>query len=66
MRNMRDFSGLGVVHIRLKENLPDTLMVRFQAGSFNAFRGFAGYSPAFKDADAFIAREGSNSGGPFI
>lgn len=61
-----DFSGLGVVHIRLKETLPDALMLRFQTGSFNAFRGFAGYSPAFKDADTFIAYEGSSSDGPFI
>jgi TonB-dependent Receptor Plug Domain len=40
-----DFSGLGVVHIRLKETLPDTLMLRFQGGPFNAFRGLAAYSP---------------------
>ena len=60
-----DFSGLGVVHIRLKEELPDTLMLRFQGGSFNTFRGFAGYSPVLKDANAFIAYEGSNNDGPF-
>ena len=61
-----DFSGLGVVHIRLKETLPDTLMLRFQGGSFDAFRGLAAYSPALKNANAFIAYEGSNNDGPFI
>src|SRR6476659_1672825 len=33
-----DFSGLGVVHIRLKETLPATWMLRFQGGPFHAFR----------------------------
>ena len=32
-----DFSGLGVVHIRLKESLPDLLTVRVQGGSFELF-----------------------------
>ncbi len=61
-----DFSGLGVVHIRLKETLPNLLTVRVQGGSFGAFRGFAAYSPALDDGDAFIAYEGSHSDGPFI
>lgn len=61
-----DFSGLGVVHIRLKETLPDQLMLRFQGGSFGAYRGFAGYSPTLENADAFIAYEGSYTDGPFI
>ncbi len=29
-----DFSGLGVVHIRLKESLPDEATIRLQGGSF--------------------------------
>src|SRR5687767_5618510 len=37
-----DFSGLGVVHIRLRESLPDKLTARFQAGSFDSTRGFLG------------------------
>ncbi len=61
-----DFSGLGVVHIRLKESLPDRLTLRMQGGSFGAVRGFAGYSPALDHADAFIAYEGSHSDGPFL
>jgi hypothetical protein len=60
-----DFSGLGVVHIRLKETLPDQLTVRLQGGSFGAYRGFIGYSPSLQNADAFIAYEGSHTDGPF-
>jgi outer membrane receptor protein involved in Fe transport len=33
-----DFSGLGVVHIRLKEKLTDRFTARFQGGSFDGFR----------------------------
>ena len=46
-----DFSGLGVVHIRLKESLPDQLTLRLQGGSFDTFRGFFAYSPKLKPAD---------------
>jgi hypothetical protein len=61
-----DFSGLGVVHIRLKENLQNLVTVRMQGGSFGAYRGFVAYSPAMEKADAFIAYEGSHTDGPFI
>ncbi|MBV9958798.1 MAG: TonB-dependent receptor [Acidobacteria bacterium] len=61
-----DFSGLGVVHIRLKESLPDQLTLRFQGGSFNSFRSFIAYSPSLKRADAFVAYESSRTDGPFI
>jgi outer membrane receptor protein involved in Fe transport len=61
-----DFSGLGVVHIRLKESLPDLFTARLQGGSFGAVRGFAGYSPALNHASAFIAYEGSHTEGPFL
>jgi hypothetical protein len=60
-----DFSGLGVVHIRLRESLPDQLMLRLQGGSFGAFRGFLSYSPNLKNGDAFVAYEGSRTDGPF-
>src|SRR4029077_4529310 len=53
------FSGLGVVHIRLKESLPDLLTVRLQGGSFDAYRAFVAYSPTLEHADAFIAYDGS-------
>lgn len=61
-----DFSGLGVVHVRLRESLPDQLTLRVQGGSFDTFRTFVAYSPALASANAFIAYEGSRSDGPFI
>ena len=60
-----DFSGLGVVYIRLREALSDQLTVRLQGGSFGAFRSFLGYSPDVKNGDAFLAYEGSRTDGPF-
>ncbi|PYP87956.1 MAG: hypothetical protein DMF61_07595 [Blastocatellia bacterium AA13] len=60
-----DFSGLGVVHIRLRESLPDQLTARIQAGSFNTFRSFIAYSPSIANANAFIAYEASRTDGPF-
>lgn len=60
-----DFSGLGVVQIRLKESLPDRLTLRVQAGNFNSKRAFLAYSPALKNVDSFIAYEGAFTDGPF-
>lgn len=60
-----DFSGLGVVHIRLKESLPDQVTARFQGGSFGTFRTFLAYSPILKNGDALVAYEGSRTDGPF-
>ncbi|MBS1788846.1 MAG: TonB-dependent receptor [Acidobacteria bacterium] len=60
-----DFSGLGVVHIRLKESLPDQLTARFQGGEFGTFRSFLAYSPQLKSGDALIAYEASRTDGPF-
>jgi len=61
-----DFSGLGVVHIRLRESLPDQFTVRMQGGSFNTQRGFFAFSPDSKNVDSFFAYEGSHSDGPFV
>ncbi|HLM55478.1 MAG TPA: TonB-dependent receptor [Pyrinomonadaceae bacterium] len=61
-----DFSGLGVVHIRTRESLPDALTARVQGGSFDSFRGFVAYSPALESADAFLALEASRTDGPFF
>lgn len=61
-----DFSGLGVVHVRLRESLPDQLTMRFQAGSFNNRRMFLAYSPQSAKADSFISYEKSYLDGPFI
>ncbi len=60
-----DFSGLGVVHIRLKESMPEQLTARFQGGSFGTFRSFLAYSPELKTGDALIAYEASRTDGPF-
>ncbi len=61
-----DFSGLGVIQIRLKESLPDLLTLRLQRGSFNSKRAFLAFSPRLKNAVSFIAYEGSYTDGPFI
>lgn len=60
-----DFSGLGVVHIRLRESFPDRLTARIQGGSFDTFRSFIAYSPDLENADSFIAYEASRTDGPF-
>ena len=61
-----DFSGLGVVHIRTRQSMPDVWTVRMQGGSFSSERGFLSFSPELKNADAFIAYEGSHTDGPFL
>jgi hypothetical protein len=60
-----DFSGLGVVHIRQRESLPDEFTLRFQGGNFNSGRGFFAYSPDAPGIDAYVAYEGSYTDGPF-
>ena len=60
-----DFSGLGVVHIRQRESLPDEITARVQGGNFNTERGFLAYSPGLDQTDAYVAYEGSNTDGPF-
>lgn len=60
-----DFSSLGVVQIHQKESLSDIFTARIQGGSFNTFRGFFAYSPAWRKADAFISYEPSYTDGPF-
>jgi len=60
-----DFSALGVIHIRLKEHLDDTWMLRAQGGSFNGYRTFAAWSPHLKDADSFLSWEHAYTDGPF-
>lgn len=61
-----DFSGLGVVHIRLRESFPDQLTLRAQGGSFNARRAFLAYSPELDRDKAFIAYDYSYTDGPFL
>ena len=60
-----DFSGLGVVEIRLRDSLPDQLTLRLQGGLFGSFRTFLAFSPQWKQTDSFLAYEGSRTDGPF-
>ncbi|MEO6590475.1 MAG: TonB-dependent receptor plug domain-containing protein [Pyrinomonadaceae bacterium] len=60
-----DFSGLGVVQIRLKETLPQIFTARLQGGAFDTVRGFFAVSPKWKNIDSFIAYEPSYTDGPF-
>ena len=60
-----DFSGLGVVHIRQRESLPDQFTTRLQGGNFNTGRAFFAYSPDAIKTDAYLAYEGSYTDGPF-
>ncbi len=60
-----DFSGLGVVHIRLKQRLADRFTARIQGGSFGSFRTFLAYSPRTEQTDSYIALEESRTDGPF-
>jgi hypothetical protein len=61
-----DFSGLGVVHIRQRESLPDQFTARLQGGNFDNGRGFLAYSPDVEKTDAYIAYDGSYTDGPFL
>lgn len=61
-----DFSGLGVVQIRLRESLPHVWTVRLQGGHYDSGRGFIGWSPNPAKGDAFAAYEGSFTDGPFV
>src|SRR6266849_8041926 len=61
-----DFSGLGVVHIRQRESLPDEFTARLEGGNFNNGRGFLAYSPAAQTVDSYIAYDGSYTDGPFV
>ena len=60
-----DFSGLGVVHIRQRETLPEQFTIRLQGGNFDNGRGFLAYSPDVDRTDAYIAYDGSYIDGPF-
>src|SRR6267378_5555676 len=52
-----DFSGLGVVHIRQRETLPEQYTVRLQGGNFDTGRGFLAWSPMVNKVDSYFAYE---------
>jgi hypothetical protein len=60
-----DFSGLGVVHIRQRESLPEEFMARLEGGNFDTKRAFLAYSPSLPRVDSYIAYDGSYADGPF-
>lgn len=61
-----DFSGLGVVHIRSKERMPDVGTLRLQGGRFGSRRTFMSFSPAWSRSDSLFAYERSRNDGPFV
>jgi hypothetical protein len=50
-----DFSGLGVVHIRQRESLPDKFTARLEGGNFDTGRGFLAFRPDIQKIDSYIA-----------
>ena len=60
-----DFSGLGVVHIRQRESLPDEFTARLQGGNFDTGRAFLAWSPVASSVDSYLSYEGSYTDGPF-
>ena len=60
-----DFSGLGVVNIKLREEMPDRVTARAQFGEYNTRRLFGAYSPEWDRTSALIGFEHSYSDGPF-
>jgi outer membrane receptor protein involved in Fe transport len=60
-----DFSGLGVVNVKSREEMPERITGRVQFGQFNTRRFFGAFSPAWKDTKALLANEFSYSDGPF-
>jgi len=60
-----DFSGLGVVHIRQRESLPDVLTLRAEGGNFDTGRAFLAYSPYVSTIDSYFAYDASYTDGPF-
>src|SRR3954468_12930332 len=60
-----DFSGLGVIHIRQREALPDEFTARLQGGNFDTGRAFLGWSPVASSVDSYVSYEGSYTDGPF-
>lgn len=60
-----DFSGLGVVNIKTRTEMPDQLTARLQLGQFNTRRIFSAYSPQWDKTSALLAFESSYTDGPY-
>lgn len=60
-----EFSGLGVVNIKTREEMGNQLTGRVQFGQFNTRRVFTAYSPTLKNTRMLFANEYSYSDGPY-
>ena len=60
-----DFAALGVIHIRLKEQLDDEWTLRAQGGSFDGYRNVSAWSPRLRGAESFLAWDHAYTDGPF-
>ncbi len=60
-----DFSGLGVVQVRQREQLGSVFTARLQGGSHNSVRGLFAFSPQWRRLSALFAYEPSYTDGPF-
>lgn len=60
-----DFSGLGVVNIATRTEMPQVVTGRLQFGQFNTRRAFGSYSPTWKQTRGQIALESSYTDGPY-
>ncbi len=60
-----DFSGLGVVTIATRTEMPQVLTGRLQFGQFNTRRAFGSYSPVWGATRGQISLESSYTDGPY-
>lgn len=60
-----DFSGLGVVKIDTRTEMPQVLTGRVQLGQFNTRRAFGSYSPTWNQTRGQISLESSYTDGPY-
>lgn len=60
-----DFSGLGVVNIATRTQMPQRVTGRAQFGQFNTRRLFGAYSPQWDKSNGLLAFEHSYTDGPY-
>lgn len=61
-----DFSGLGVVNIQTRTEMPQLYTGRAQLGQFNTRRFFGAYSPQWEKSRGLLAYESSYTDGPYL
>ncbi len=60
-----DFSGLGIVNIQTRSEMPQKYTGRVQLGQYNTRRLFGAYSPTFEKWRGLVAMESSYTDGPY-